>query len=224
MNTEEAVLLLGSRADFYRQIAQWYFAPLSEEQIEALAAQDLRALAEDDQSSYAEGYNDLYRALRLRHTGTRQALAADFTGAFYGVTTAEGKTAQPFESLYRYDGGSLMGQPRGEVYRALKQARLKVREGLDLPEDHLSFIAALEAELCDRAATYLQDGDVAAAARTLSDQRAFFDEHIASWFGDFRDRASAMVTTRFYRGVLKVTDAFFNDEPGMMDELLEYVS
>lgn len=197
---------------------------MSEEQIEALAAQDLRALAEDDQSSYAEGYNDLYRALRLRHTGTRQALAADFTGAFYGVTTAEGKTAQPFESLYRYDGGSLMGQPRGEVYRALKQARLKVREGLDLPEDHLSFIAALEAELCDRAATYLRDGDVAAAARTLSDQRAFFDEHIASWFGDFRDRASAMVTTRFYRGVLKVTDAFFNDEPGMMDELLKYVS
>ena len=117
-----------------------------------------------------------------------------------------------------------MGQPRGEVYRALKQARLKVREGLDLPEDHLSFIAALEAELCDRAATYLRDGDGAAAARTLSDQRAFFDEHIASWFGDFRDRASAMVTTRFYRGVLKVTDAFFNDEPGMMDELLEYVS
>ena len=113
MNTEEAVSLLGSRADFYRQIAQWYFAPLSEEQIEALAAQDLRALAEDDQSSYAEGYNDLYRALRLRHTGTRQALAADFTGAFYGVTTAEGETAQPFESLYRYDGGSLMGQPRG---------------------------------------------------------------------------------------------------------------
>ena len=33
-----------------------------------------------------------------------------------------------------------------------------------------------------------------------------------------------MVTTRFYRGVLKVTDAFFNDEPGMMDELLKYVS
>ena len=26
-------------------------------EIEALAAQDLRALAEDDQSSYAEGYN-----------------------------------------------------------------------------------------------------------------------------------------------------------------------
>ena len=38
MNTEEAISLLGSRADFYRQIAQWYFAPLSEEQIEALAA------------------------------------------------------------------------------------------------------------------------------------------------------------------------------------------
>ena len=147
VNTEEAISLLGSRADFYRQIAQWYFAPLSEEQIEALAAQDLRALAEDDQSSYAEGYNDLYRALRLRHTGTRQALAADFTGAFYGVTTAEGETAQPFESLFcTPDGGLLMEQPRGRCI-ARSNGSSKVREGPDLPSALPPFHQALEAEL-----------------------------------------------------------------------------
>ena len=81
MKTEDAIALFASRADMYRQVAQWFFAPLSEEQIDALASQDLRGLAEEDGSPYADGYNDLYRALRLRHTGTRQALAADFPRA-----------------------------------------------------------------------------------------------------------------------------------------------
>lgn len=65
MKTEDAIALFASRADMYRQVAQWFFAPLSEEQIDALASQDLRGLAEEDGSPYADGYNDLYRALRL---------------------------------------------------------------------------------------------------------------------------------------------------------------
>ena len=110
MKTEDAIALFASRADMYRQVAQWFFAPLSEEQIDALASQDLRGLAEEDGSPYADGYNDLYRALRLRHTGTRQALAADFTGVFYGATTAGGQTAQAYASLYRCDGGAQKGE------------------------------------------------------------------------------------------------------------------
>ena len=224
MKTEDAIALFASRADMYRQVAQWFFAPLSEEQIDALASQDLRGLAGEDGSPYADGYNDLYRALRLRHTGTRQALAADFTGVFYGATTEGGQTAQPFESLYRCDGGALMGESRGEVYRTLKKARLKVHEGLDLPDDHLSFDAAYEAELCDRAAALLGESDRAGALQVLSEQRAFFEEHIASWFDDFRNRASSMVTTRFYQGILKVTAAFFADEPVLMDDLEKCLS
>lgn len=108
---------------------QWFFAPLSEEQIDALASQDLRGLAEEDGSPYADGYNDLYRALRLRHTGTRQALAADFTGVFYGATTEGGQTAQPFESLYRCDGGALMGESRGEVYRTPQEGPAQSSRG-----------------------------------------------------------------------------------------------
>ena len=39
MKTEDAIALFASRADMYRQVAQWFFAPLSEEQIDALASQ-----------------------------------------------------------------------------------------------------------------------------------------------------------------------------------------
>lgn len=212
MNTEEAVSLLGSRADFYRQIAQWYFAPLSEEQIEALAAQDLRALAEDDQSSYAEGYNDLYRALRLRHTGTRPGSGRRFHGRVLwrdhggGEDGATLRVALPLRRRLAYGAAARGGVPRAQTGSPQGARGARLARGPPL------FHRGVRGRALRPGCNVSADGDVAAAARTLSDQRAFFDEHIASWFGDFRDRASAMVTTRFYRGVLKVTDAFFNDD------------
>ena len=93
-----------------------------------------------------------------------------------------------------------------------------------MPDDHLSFDAAYEAELCDRAAALLGESDRAGALQVLSEQRAFFEEHIASWFDDFRNRASSMVTTRFYQGILKGTAAFFADEPVLMDDLEKCLS
>ena len=128
------------RAEMYRLLAQVYFKPLSQEQIDALAQAGLAALAADDASPLADGYNDVYRYLRRMNTGTRQELASDFTSVFYGIQTYEGRAAQPIESLYRSDGGLVMGKASGEVYRAFRESRVKVHEGLDLPDDHLSFL------------------------------------------------------------------------------------
>ena len=220
METCDRLQLLASRASFYRMIAQWFYAPLTDEQIEVMASLDLQEAACEEDSPFAEGFNDLYRSLRHRHSGTRSQLAADFTGVFYGVTTKNGLTAQPFESLYRYDGGSLMGEARGEVYHAFKQAQLRVRPGIDLPEDHLSFMAEYMAVLCEKAAECLKSGDEAGAIQVLEQQRAFYGAHLASWFGAFRDRSQGMIQTRFYRGVLKVTDAFLDEEPRALEDLL----
>ena len=131
-----AIDLLEDRASLYRLLASLYYQPLSEEQIDALAASDLAGLAGDSESPFAPAYRDLHGALRLRHTGTKEELAADFTGAFYGIRTREGRTAQPFESLFRTQGpGQLMGEARSEVYRELRAHQLRVPEGVDLPED-----------------------------------------------------------------------------------------
>ena len=122
-----AIDLLEDRASLYRLLASLYYQPLSEEQIDALAASDLAGLAGDSESPFAPAYRDLHGALRLRHTGTKEELAADFTGAFYGIRTREGRTAQPFESLFRTQGpGQLMGEARSEVYRELRAHQLRV--------------------------------------------------------------------------------------------------
>ena len=192
----EMVASVRDRAEMYRLLAQVYFKPLSQEQIDALAQADLAALAVGDASPFADGYNDVYRYLRRMNTGTRQELASDFTSVFYGIQTYEGRAAQPIESLYR----------------AFRESCVKVREGLDLPDDHLSFLFEFMACLCERIATCVEDGRWEEASRTLDEQRAFFERHIASWFPRFKAIANKLVVTRFYRGWLKITKAFLADE------------
>ena len=195
---------LGDRAALYRMLAQLYFKPLTQEQIDALAEADLAAIASEDGSPFADGYNDLYRYLRKRNTGTRQELASDYTATFYGTQTYKGRAAQPFESLYRYGGGFVMGEASGEVHRVFRESYVRVREGLDLPDDHLSFLFEFMARQCDGLSDLIADGRFA---------------HVASWFPRFKALASKLVSTRFYRGCLKITQAFVEDEPDAMAQL-----
>lgn len=213
MDVQALSVELVERAATYRLLARLFFEPLGQGEIDALEqAFPYEPGMGPDPCGVDDGFNDIARSLRRRHSGLRQELAADFTGAFYGVATVDGFTAMPYESLFRCDGSQLMGVPRGEVYRALKESRLRVREGLDLPEDHLAFICAYLALLCDRTVDCLERGEERQAAELLERQASFFEAHLASWYDDFADRAVRLVETRFYRGCLKLGRAFVEEE------------
>lgn len=211
---------LEARSSFYRMLKDLYFRALTQDEIDAMAQTDYTELrAGKDESLMAEGFDDIFRYLRKRNTGTRQELAADHTGAFVGTRVIGGKQAMPYESLFRDDSGLLMRGPRTEVYRLYKQARIKLPDEVNLPEDHLAFEFEFMAILGDRAAACLERGDWEGCDGQLSLQQEFFDGHIASWFDEFYDRALAFVRTRFYRGVLKVTKAFLDEERETIGEL-----
>lgn len=218
-----AIKLSNNRASFYRLLAQLYFQPLSEEQIEVLAAMPLKTLSKNAEPPFVEGYNDLYQALRLRHTGTHEDLAADFTGAFYGIRTLNGRTAQPFESLFQSNTGSLMGEARSTLYHTLKAEALRVPDGIDLPEDHLSFLFEYMARLSDQTASALHTGNNETVHRLVKRQSIFFKDQISSWLSDFITLSEQLIETRFYRGVLRLTQAFANEEPIAMSELEEFL-
>ena len=50
------------------------------------------------------------------------------------------------------------------------------------------------------------------------------DAHVASWTSAFLAQAETMVETRFYRGVLKLTGAFLDEEPAAMGETEEAIA
>lgn len=206
-DTAELIEVVKNRAAFYRTLSSLYFNTLTQEQIDRLAETDFSAFGADEPLLIA-GFDDMRRYLRKRNTGTRQELAVDFTSTFLGSQTYEGRTATPYESVFRSESGQLMQEPRNEVYRTFKKAAIKLKEGVDLPEDHLSFEFEFVAILCDRIVEALNDADADGAIRILKSQRTFIEDHILSWFDDLAEMASKILQTRFYRGVLKITKGY----------------
>ena len=220
METQELQEMLAARSEYYRMLKDLYFRAPTQEEIDAMAQTDYTELRKDkEESLLAEGFDDIVRYLRKRNTGTRQELSADYTGAFLGTKVRNGEQAMPYESLFRDESGLLMRKPRNEVYHFYKQANVMLKGDLNIPEDHLAFEFEFMAILCDRAIDCLGEDDRDGCLKQLDLQSEFFDDHIASWFGEFYDRAMGFVETRFYRGVLKITKAFLEGERDALDEM-----
>lgn len=219
---DELAAVLESRAVFYETLASLYFTPLKQEQVDSMAAADFSVYA-DVNEDFAAGVNDITRYLRKRNTGTRDALAVDFTGAFAGVKAYEGKTAVPYKSVFTSADGLLYQEGYREVFSAFKAECVKKRPGLDWPDDHLSFMCEFMALLSRRTANALAAGDAAHALHELEASRDFLDQNILSWFGDLYERAQLLLKTRFYLGVLKISRGFFTFDRETLDDLIEVV-
>jgi putative dimethyl sulfoxide reductase chaperone len=211
--------VLRDRSAFYRMLSNLYFTSLTQEQIDSLAEHDLVSFAGGDEL-LAAGFDDMRRYLRKRNTGTRQDLAVDFTSAFVGAQQYEGRCAVPYESVFRSESGLLMQEPRNEVYRLYKRAAVKLKEGVDLPEDHLSFEFEFLALLSDRTIDALREDRLGDAVDLLGSQKVFIEEHILSWFNDLAELALKILTTRFYRGVLKITEGYLTGDIEVIDALI----
>lgn len=205
---DAVIAALEGRAAFYRTVASLYFKPLTQEQIDAMADADLSAYAGVNEL-FAEGVNDIERTLRKRNSGTRQDLAVDFTAAFAGTSSWQGRYAVPCKSVFTSEEGLMYQEGYREVFEAYKSHCVKRRDGLDFPDDHLSFMCEFLAILSDRASEHLKSGEAGLALKDLSFSEEFLKEDLLSWFDDFTDLARKILKTRFYRGVLKITKGFF---------------
>ena len=181
ISLEEFAKIEANRAALYRFAAKLFRAPLTSEDIEMLAASDLATRA-GDEAGIGHGLKVMGRYLAKRNTGTREMLGRDYTCAFLGVQEAEGKVALPFESAFTSDHQRYMGEARGKVYNIYKRCSLRLADGIDLPEDHLSFMCDFMAAMIDRTVTLFEEKDDASLHQNLLLQRAFLDRHIRNWF------------------------------------------
>lgn len=133
MNNDEIIGMLEERGGTYRLLARLFFKPLTQEEIDALVVSGFAEAAWAGTDACDEGCNDIARYLRRRNTGTREELACDFTSAFYGTITVEGRTAMPYESLFRFGGTQLMGVPQGECTGSSRQTALGFPRALMSP-------------------------------------------------------------------------------------------
>ena len=216
--TEDMIAALKGRAAFYDLLAAIYFRPLTAEQIDNIAEMDWSEYA-DVNELFADGVNDITRYLRKRNSGTRQALAVDFTSAFAGTSSWKGRYAVPYESVHTSEEGLMFQDAYHEVFQLYKANHVAKAEGYDFPHDHLSFMCEFLVVLSDRIIAALEAGDDAEALRQVRTSRAFLAAHILSWFDPFQDLALLLLETRFYRGVLKISKGFFLEDAELLDAI-----
>jgi TorA maturation chaperone TorD len=219
-STQELIAALTGRTAFYQTLAGLYFKPLTQDQIDTMVEADFYQFAADE-PLLEVGFNDISRFLRKRNTGTRQMLATDFTMCFGGLETYRNRVATPCASLFLSDEGLLYREPRNKVYAIFKKSALRVKKDLGVPEDHLTFELEFMGILSDRARTALQEGNTAEALENLRLSRSFLLEHILTWFDKLAALANLMVKTRFYRGVLKITEGWMTLDLQMLDDLID---
>ena len=207
---DETIDMLQGHAAFLDLMARVLYAPLSQEDIDGLRKAGLDG--EGEPANEAE--RELAEGLRIMAKGLaasgdlRLDLNVDYTGAFYGVSQYEGKFAAPYESVFRDGKGELYGESRQEVFKQMKADALKLRDGINLPEDHISFELQYMAILERRAAEALATGDSAAAAKLMGKAATFACEHPLAWIDDLYALADKLLELGFYRGVLKATKGF----------------
>jgi len=220
---EEFSEVLKGRASAYRMFSRLFLKPLSEEDIEELAAMDFisRALSLEDAGLLAEGFNDMGRGLLKRNSGTRQTLATDYTMCYDGVATVSDEVSVPYASVFLSEKALLYQEPRHKVYELFCAEGIKLKASIDLPEDHLSFELEFLAILSDRALTALEAGDRAEARRNLELSRDFINGHILTWIDLLSERANKLLTSRFYRGVSKATRGYLDLDLETIGDILE---
>ncbi|MDR2721400.1 MAG: molecular chaperone TorD family protein [Coriobacteriaceae bacterium] len=219
VSTEVLIEVLNGRREFYLALAGFYFAPLTQEQIDAMAQTDYSEFGVGE-PLLEEGFNDITRVLRKRNTGTRQMLAIDFTSSFGGAATYKGKTAMPYASLFLSEEHLLSQFPRGEVFRVFKRNLLRVIDE-NTPDDHLSFMLEFLSIMSERAADALREGNLEEAQACLKESRDFITDQILTWFDAFTEAAQTLLEVRFYRGVLKVTKGYLLMDLQTIDDLFE---
>jgi TorA maturation chaperone TorD len=217
--------ILQGRSDSYRMFSRLLLKPLEETDIDDLDTRDFVAVAQELEGTgfLADGFNDMGRFLRKRHTGSRQELSTDYTMCFDGVTSIKGQVATPYASVFLSEKGLLNQESRQEVYTLFLTEGIRLKSGVNLPEDHVSFELEFLAILSDRALEASAAGDTQSVIRTLKLSQNFINEFLLSWYGLLAERALQIVKTRFYRGVIKAVRGYLELDLGTIEGLLEEV-
>ena len=191
-----------TRAAFYDLLARLYRtevdAPLLE-QLKGLSFPRCEGLL-------GEGYTMLTNWLANCGDNAVEDLAVDYATVFLAAGSNDGAAAIPCESLYAGKEKLVMQQPWEDVCTLYRSHGLgKDKSFSDLMEDHL----ALELEFM---ATLVRGG-------CLSQQKAFLEEHLLNWLGDFLADVDQYACQDFYKAVTRMTLGFAQTEQALLSAL-----
>lgn len=190
-----------ARIDLCRLIAACYYQP-GPEFAEEKVFETMVAVA----SRIDEGLAGHARRMAedFDHSG-HDALLLDYTRLFLGPY---GALAQPYESAWSRDAGTLMGQSTMSVVQLYRDGGFEADEEFhDLP-DHVACELEFLYLLLFREYQARAQGDADAVAATVGLRDKLLGEHLGAWIGPFTAAVSEGAQSSFYRELAALTARF----------------
>jgi TorA maturation chaperone TorD len=190
-----------ARAEVYGLLAALYYAPPTAELLAQLRVAVTEAPAKG--AMLEEPWRDVVAAAR---NADDAAIQNEYNALFGGVGKPE---VYLFGSHYL--SGFLNEKPLARLRTDLSKLGLQRNETMPETEDHFAY-------LCE-VMRYLIAGDDVTVAN-LTQQKAFFGDHIAAWTGAMCDAVAAHPRAKFYAAVSGFTRTFLSVETQGFDMLV----
>jgi len=185
-----------ARGGIYGVIAHLFCAPPSARLLEIIGQAEIVASGGGADPAFAAAWSRLQRAA--------QEADPDAVRQEYDDTFITAGRAPVFLYGSYYETGFLMEKPLAALRDELAQLGLARKPQTGEPEDHV-------AALCE-VMRFLIVGDGGTAPASVDTQRAFFERHLAPWYGKLCAAIDEAEMTRFYKAAAAFARSFFDLE------------
>ncbi|WP_316569924.1 molecular chaperone TorD family protein [Neobacillus sp. YIM B06451] len=126
--------------------------------------------------------------------------------------------APPWESFYRSREQMLFDDVMYEVREQFHNEGLRFVKENNEPDDHLTIELEFMLHLILKGIHAKEEHEL---FNILKKQRAFLNEHLGRWIGDFGKRLAQSTTSNLYRGAALLANDFIADDIDFLNELVE---
>lgn len=197
--------LMKAREEAYALLSSLFFEPPSSELAAAIVSIDRRG-ASLDGAERGEAVSD----------EAVEEIEADMARLLYNMSQ---DPVSPYESVYLSPEHLLMQEQRDSVVEEYRLMGFEMREGINLPEDHVAVELEHMSSLARKAAERIEEGDTSGASSYLAAQKRFLSAHLVRWIAPFCNDLSSRARTTFYESLGHLTCQFVDDDMELLIEL-----
>lgn len=174
-------------------------------------------LDEDKLDDHLAVLAELKQAFSTDAEGMLDKLKGEYTYLMLGPNKLP---APPWESVYLNEERTIFQESTLRVRRTYLEYQFLPANYPHEADDHIALELDFMAHLGKMAQERFEEGNLEEVKRLLSDQKAFLEEHLSLWIGDFAEQIQLSKTHLFYPQMAELTEQVVKMDAATLDELI----
>lgn len=192
---------------------------LMEIAVSAHTQEALRLVLDEDEDKlkdYLGILAELKQGIFTDPDGTLDKLKGEYTYLLLGPNKLP---APPWESVYLTEERTIFQESTLKVRQAYLKYQFLPANYPHEADDHLALELDFMSQLAKLAQERLEEGNIGEVKQLLSDQKAFLEDHLLVWIGDFAEQIQSSKTRFLYPQMAALTEQVLKIDTAALDEL-----